>query len=108
MNSESLEKTYDTLYCLLAAWIHNVPAEMVEMPDFEALGEIADKHSLTAAACFALEYTGLMAQCPAETAGRFQEKKVQSIRKTLLVDAEREKLLALLRKKVSGMRPSKE
>lgn len=91
-------KNYDALCRLIAAWVNGVPMEITETPDYEALFLAADRHGLTAAACAALEQTGLMAQCPIQTARRFQEKKAQSIRKTMLMDAEREALLDFFEK----------
>ena len=93
MSGNVEEKAYDALCRLIAAWVNGVPAEIGETPDFEALFLAADRHRLTAAVCAALEQTGLMSRCPSQTARRFQEKKAQSIRKTVLMDAERKTLL---------------
>ncbi len=90
------ENAGQTLCRLLAAWIHKTALEPAETPDFEALFQTANRHLLSAAACAALEQTGLMALCPAGTAKRFRTAKEQSIRKTILMDAERKELLAFL------------
>ena len=95
MTTEST--TYRTLCRLIAAWV-NGASPTGEMPDFEALFQAANRHLLSAAACVALEKTGLMGACPPETAKRFQEKKVRSIRRTLLMDAERRALLDFFEK----------
>lgn len=99
MSGKAEEKVYDTLCRLIAAWVNDVSMEIEEAPDYEALFLAADSHRLTAAVCAALERTGLMARCPSQTARRFQEKKAQSIRKTVLMDAEREELLAFFEEK---------
>lgn len=93
------ENTGQTLCRLLAAWIHGSAWEAAQTPDFEALFQMADQHLLSAAACAAMEKTGLMADCPAETAKRFGEAKLAAIRKTLLMDAELRKILAELEEK---------
>ena len=98
MSGEAEEKVYEALCRLIAAWVNDVPLEIRETPDYEALFLAAERHRLTAAACSALERTGLMARCPLQTAGRFQQKKVRSIRKTMLMDAERETLLDFFEK----------
>lgn len=98
MSGNVEEKAYDALCRLIAAWVNGVPAEIGETPDFEALFLAADRHRLTAAVCAALEQTGLMSRCPSQTARRFQEKKAQSIRKTVLMDAERKTLLDFFEK----------
>lgn len=90
------ENTGLILCRLLAAWIHHTALDMAEIPDYEALLQTARKHLLSAAACAALEQTGLMDACPPETAERFRQAKAKSIRKTLLMDAEREKVLAAM------------
>lgn len=89
------EDTYWTLCRLLAAWIDGTAAGEVP-PDFDALFQAADRHLLSAAACAALEAAGLLADCPPETAKRFQAAKLTAIRRTLLMDAEREKVLGAL------------
>ncbi len=94
-----MESTVQTLCRLLAAWIHETALEVSETPDFEALFQTAGRHLLSAAACAALEKTGLIADCPPETAKRFREAKAKSIRKTILMDAERGKLLTALEEK---------
>ena len=93
------ENTALTLCRLLAAWIHHTDLDVAETLDYEALYQTAGKHLLSAAACAALEQTGLMDACPAETAKRFREEKAKSIRKTILMDAEREALLAFFEEK---------
>ncbi len=98
MSGKVEEKVYDALCRLIAAWVNGIPMEIKEEPDYEALFLAADRHGLTAAVCSALESTGLMARCPSPTVRRFQEKKGQSIRKTLLMDAEREALLDFFEK----------
>ncbi len=90
------ENTGLILCRLLAAWIHHTALDAAERPDYEALLQTANKHLLTAAACAALEQTGLMAVCPPEVAERFREARAKSIRKTLLMDAERGKILAAM------------
>ncbi len=96
MSHEASEKVYDALCRLIAAWVNGVSPEIEETPDFEALFLAADRHALSAAACFALESTGFMARCPAETAQRFQLEKARSIRRMILMRAEMEKVLSLL------------
>lgn len=90
------ENTGQILCRLLAAWIHNTALDVAETPDYEELFQTANKHLLSAAVCAALEQTGLMRDCPPETAERFRQAKAKSIRKTILMDAEREELLAAL------------
>ena len=88
--------TYETLCRLLAAWVHKTALEPAETPDFQALYQAADRHFLSAAACAALEQTGLMDACPPQTARRFRDARAAALRRTILMDAEREALLAFL------------
>lgn len=80
---------------LLGAWVNGTALTAAELPDFEALFQTAGRQLLAAAACTALESTGLLAACPPRTAKKLQDAKAKSIRKTLLMDAERRRLLAL-------------
>ena len=98
MSGKAENKAYDVLCRLIAAWVNGVPLEIKEALDFEALFLAADRHQLTAAACAALDYTGLLTRCPSQTARRFQEKKAQSIRRTILMDAERKVILGFFEK----------
>lgn len=93
------ESTVQTICRLLAAWIHHTDLDVAETPDYEALFQTANRHLLSAAACAALEQTGLMEDCPPETARRFREAEVRSVRKTILMDAERGKILTALEEK---------
>ncbi len=99
------ENTGKTLCRLLAAWIHHTPWKAEETLDFETLFQVAGRHLLSAAVCAALEQTGLMEDCPPETAKRFWEAKTKSVRKTILMDAERGNSSPLWKNAASGMRP---
>lgn len=89
------KQTSETLCRLLAAWVSGAPAGEVP-PDFVALYRAADRHMLSAAACAALEETGLMSACPPETARRFRDARAGALRRTILMDAERQALTAFL------------
>lgn len=93
------KRTSETLCRLLAAWVHGVAPEAADISDFEALFQTADRHLLSAAVCAALEQTGLMGDCPPEIAKRFREAKARSIRKTILMDAERGEILEAMDEK---------
>lgn len=88
-------KNYDALYRLLSAWLHGESPEEPS-PDWEGLFRVADRHLMTAAVCIALEKTGLMDRCPADIKKKFTEGKTVSVYMTLLMDAERQKLLAFM------------
>lgn len=92
---------------LLAAWVHGAAPEAADIPDFEALFQTASKHLLSAAVCAALEQTGLMKDCPPEIEKRFREAKAKSIRKTILMDAERGKILEMMDEKGIWYAPMK-
>lgn len=79
---------------LLGAWLRGGEAEPPD--DWAALYRAAAWHGLSAAACMALERTGLLGLCPPETAKLFQDAKARSVRRTLLMDAELSKLTAFL------------
>lgn len=102
-------KSYELLYRLLAAWVNGVPqgGTTASEIDFETLWQIADRHSLSAAVCLALEAAGLLGRCPPSAAGRFSAAKGMSIRKTLLMDAERKKLLAFMEERKIWYMPLK-
>ena len=91
------ENTYENLCRLLGAWV-NGGAPALDAPDFDALFQAADRHLLSAAACAALEQTGLMDACPPETARRFRDAGALAVRRTILMDAEREAILDFLEK----------
>lgn len=86
------------MYRLLAAWANDAVPDGLTAPeiDFERLWQIADRHSLTAAVCMALEKADLLSQCPPSARERFSSAKLTSVRRRMLMDAEREKLLAFL------------
>ncbi len=88
------ENTSRTLCRILGAWIQKTALETTEMPDFEALFREAERHFLSAAACAALESTGLMAYCSPEIGERFRASRHAAVRRTLLMDAERGKILS--------------
>ena len=91
-----IEQTnYDALYRLLSAWLHGENAGEAP-PDWEQLLQAAGVHGLTAAVCMALEGTGLMDRCPPDVRKRFEERKATSVYRTILMDVEREKILAFM------------
>lgn len=91
-------KNYEGMYRLLAAWVNGVSLERTDVSeiDFEELRRIADRHSLSAAVCMALETAGLFGQCPPLIQTSFSDAKLLSVRRTMLMDVEREKLLAFM------------
>lgn len=107
MSDRPEEKIYDTLCRLIAAWVHDTPLGLAETPDYEALFTAADRHALTAAVCAAMESTGLMARCPANIAKRFRQAQAQALRRTLLMDTEREAILAALEERGVWYMPMK-
>ena len=86
-------KSYEVMYRLLAAWVNGILPEGTAISgiDFEELWRIADRHSMSAAVCMALEAAGMFGQCPSLIRKRFSDAKLLSVRRTLLMDAEREK-----------------
>lgn len=95
MRVEANRASYEAMYRLLSAWLHGQPLELPGL-NFEALARAAEKHLLSAAVCMALERTGLASRCPAEALGRLRNAKMASVRKALLMNAERARLLAFL------------
>ena len=96
----TVRKSYEVMYRLLAAWVNGILPEGTAISgiDFEELWRIADRHSMSAAVCMALEAAGMFGQCPSLIRKRFSDAKLLSVRRTLLMDAEREKLLAFMEK----------
>lgn len=94
------EPGYAVMYGLLAAWIHCASPDWADEQeiDFEDLWRISDRHSLSAAVCMALRDTGLLIQCPTSVQSLFEMAEAQSIRRTLLMDAEREALIRFMEK----------
>lgn len=92
------KNSYELMYRLLAAWVNGVSPDGMTASeiDFDGLWQAADRHFLSAAVCIVLKKSGLLAGCPPSIARRFLAAEGMSIRKTLLMDAEREKLLAIL------------
>lgn len=107
MTEEITNATYRVLYQLLSAWLHDEGMGAAVPNDWNAFLKAADRQSISAAVCMALEKTNLLSQCPPEIASRFQEAKVRSIRRTLLMDAERKKLLAFLEENAIWYMPLK-
>lgn len=95
MDGEASRATFEAMHRLISAWLHGQPLDLPGL-DFEALARAAQRHSLSAAVCFALERTGLASRCPGETMERLRKAKLASIRKSMLMDAERARLLAFL------------
>lgn len=89
-------KSYDLMYRLLSAWLHDGVFGDEGEVNFADLYTIAAQHSLTAAVCAALESAGAMAECPPDIAGRFRDAWGNSIRRTVLMDAEREELFSFM------------
>lgn len=95
---EHEEAAYGVMYRLLAAWLHGGTPEGTDL-DYDRLLAVAMRHKMTATVCMALEDTGLMDRCPDEARRRFAMEKTASIRASVLMGAERRRLLAFLEEK---------
>lgn len=96
-----LKNGYDLVYLTKCALRGEVPdAQMVEAMDLEAVCALAHKHSMTAVSAYAVEsYSNANAAVPGAqhpAVKTWAQGKAQAIRKNLLLDMEREKILAHL------------
>lgn len=87
MDVQSSRHLLYLMACGLNQW---PPREMaLEGLDFETLYKQAGQHSVTALVCSALEHTRLFAKAEPEHREKFQNRKNQAVRRTMLFDAER-------------------
>ncbi len=80
---------------LIACALHDVrpDAAVVADIDLEALFRLAKAHSLTAIVCMGLEKGGAFDSAPEETSKKWKDAKDKAIRKNMLLDAARQKIL---------------
>ncbi len=80
---------------LIACALHDVrpDAAVVADIDLEALFRLAKAHSLTAIVCMGLEKGGAFDFAPEETSKKWKDAKDKAIRKNMLLDAARQKIL---------------
>lgn len=91
------EANWDLLYLIACALNGEIPAlERVRTMDLEALYRAASFHSLTAITAMALEPAGALLSAPAAQAAQWKEAKEKAIRKNLLLDTERRRILAYM------------
>lgn len=88
----NLQSGYDMLYLSIFAVNQQKPdVERVENMNLEELFKMCEHHSLTALVCTSLEKVGLADR-------RWLDVKNKSIRKTMLFNAEREKIISFMEK----------
>lgn len=82
------------IYLIGCALHDTMPSEAVIADvDLEALFRLANAHSLTAITCMGLEKGHAFDTAPEETAKKWREARDKAIRKNMLLDAERQKIL---------------
>lgn len=86
------QNAYYLMYLIRCVLNNKTPAkEKLDKMDLSGVFEVAKGHSLTAIAAYALESAGIYDK-------DFEEEKNKAIRKTIILDAERENVLAELEK----------
>lgn len=99
--SEFRKNAYDMIYLTACAVNGKVPKkERVEKIDKEKLFEVSETHILTAAVAYALESAGVKED-------NFTQAKEKSVRKNIIMDMERSKILARLEKEKIWYMPLK-
>lgn len=99
--SEFRKNAYDMIYLTACAVNGKVPKkERVEKIDKEKLFEVSETHILTAAVAYALESVGVKEN-------NFTQAKEKSVRKNIIMDMERSKILARLEKEKIWYMPLK-
>lgn len=73
-------------------------SQILQEMDYQAVFRLAKAHSLTAAACFALEKGNGFSDIDSALARQWQEAKEKAIRKSMLLDVERRKILSEMEK----------
>lgn len=93
-----MENNYRYLIYLVACALQETQPEeaLPEGTDLDRLLLLAKYHCVTAMACMALEKTAAFAAAPAETQKAWLEGKNRALRKSVLQDAERTKMLKAL------------
>ena len=86
------QNAYYLIYLIRCVLNNKIPAkEKLDKMDLSGVFAVAKAHSLTAIAAYALESVGIYDKA-------FEEEKAKTIRKNILLDVEREKVLAELEK----------
>ena len=86
------QNAYYLMYLIRCVLNDNIPAkEKLDKMDLSGVFAVAKAHSLTAIAAYALESAGIYDKA-------FEEEKNKAIRKEIILDAERERVLAELEK----------
>lgn len=99
MDEREISRSASDLIGLVACALHNTaPDETAAGMDFDAVYRLAQSHSLTAIACMGLENGNAFAQCSPELVRKWKEAKEKAIRKNLILDSERQKILTELEK----------
>ena len=95
MDYSQSEITYDMIY-LSACALHNVKpdADRIRRINLKHLYRICHFHNLTAIVCMALEETDVLSVADPALAKKWKDAKAKAIRKNMLLDAEREQILA--------------
>lgn len=93
-----MEKTYEHLIYLMACALHGTPPEeaLLENADLDRLLLLAKHHCVAAMTGMALENTAAFGAAPEETKKAWLEAKNKALRKAILQDAERSKILKAL------------
>ena len=82
------------IYLIACALHDTAPDESVVAGiDLEALFRLANAHSLTAVTCMGLEKGRALDSAPKDIAQKWKEAKAKAIRKNMLLDADRRKIL---------------
>lgn len=92
---EEINVWYEKMVVLIAHALHGTAPEreQVENLDLAALYKLAAAHSLTAVVCMALEAADAFSMADPEVKKRWTDAKNKAIRKNMLLDAERERIL---------------
>lgn len=95
MRERKLRKTDTDLIYLISCSIHEKKADecRVQSMDLQGLYEAACRHSLSAAACAALEKTEVFRAADAALVQKWKETKEKAVRKSLLLNTERAAIL---------------
>lgn len=98
IQSLAVKAGFDMLY-LVTCSIHGIVPEQnrVEQMDLAQLYRVAKNHSLTAMVCMALETAGALSDNQdAQLIGKWKDAKEKAIRKNLMLDTERNKILSFM------------
>ena len=101
MTQEKIRQTSEDMLYLIACILHEVTPDekKVSDMDLEYLYQVSDFHTLTAIVCMALEKTDAFDKLKSELKRKWQEAKNKAIRKNILLDVERIKLLSWMEEK---------